>query len=86
MLPLSWSRKAIFVAAVAAALVATGCAREKPKPRLAYIERPVELLYATGADRLDNKRWSDAIAYFEEVERQHPYSEWSRPTSTICSK
>jgi outer membrane protein assembly factor BamD len=78
VLPLSWSRKAIFVAAVAAALVATGCAREKPKPRLAYIERPVELLYATGADRLDNKRWSDAIAYFEEVERQHPYSEWSR--------
>ena len=78
MLPLSWSRKAIFVAAVAAALVVTGCAGQKPKPRLAYVERPVELLYATGADRLDNKRWADAISYFEEVERQHPYSEWSR--------
>lgn len=78
MLPLPWSRKAIFAAAVAGALVVTGCAGQKPKPRLAYIERPVELLYATGADRLDNKRWADAISYFEEVERQHPYSEWSR--------
>jgi outer membrane protein assembly factor BamD len=74
----SWSRKAVFAAAIAGALVATGCAQEKPKPRLAYIERPVELLYATGADRLDARRWSEAIAYFEEVERQHPYSEWSR--------
>ncbi|WGM39961.1 Outer membrane protein assembly factor BamD [Caulobacter sp. NIBR1757] len=78
MLPLSWSRKAIFAAAVAGALVVTGCAGQKPKPRLAYIERPVELLYATGADRLDARRWADAISYFEEVERQHPYSEWSR--------
>lgn len=76
--PASWSRKAVFAAAVAGALVVTGCAGQKPKPRLAYIERPVELLYATGADRMDHKRWTDAIAYFEEVERQHPYSEWSR--------
>ncbi|MFN3856297.1 MAG: outer membrane protein assembly factor BamD [Caulobacter sp.] len=78
MLPASWSRKAVIFLAVAAALTATGCAREKPKPRLAYVERPVELLYATGAQRLDQRRWSEAIAYFEEVERQHPYSEWSR--------
>jgi outer membrane protein assembly factor BamD len=78
VLPASWSRKAILAVAAAAALVVTGCAGEKTKPRLAYIERPVELLYATGADRLDKGRWSDAIAYFEEVERQHPYSEWSR--------
>ena len=78
MLSASWSRKATILVAIAAALVVTGCAREKPKPRLAYIERPVELLYTTGAARLDQKRWTEAIAYFEEVERQHPYSEWSR--------
>ncbi len=59
-------------------LVAAGCAREKPKPRLAYEERPVELLYATGALKLDQHRWNEAVSYFQEVERQHPYSEWSR--------
>jgi outer membrane protein assembly factor BamD len=59
-------------------MVAAGCAREKPKPRLAYEERPVELLYSTGALKLDEHRWSEAVSYFQEVERQHPYSEWSR--------
>ncbi len=60
------------------ALAAAGCAREKPKPRLVYQERPVELLYSTGAAKLDDKHWAEAIDYFREVERQHPYSEWSR--------
>jgi outer membrane protein assembly factor BamD len=61
-----------------AALALAGCAGNKKKPKLAYEERPVELLYATGADRLDRGQWNQAVGYFEEVERQHPYSEWSR--------
>jgi outer membrane protein assembly factor BamD len=61
-----------------AALTLAGCAGREKKPRLAYEERPVELLYATGADRLDRGLWNQAVQYFGEVERQHPYSEWSR--------
>ncbi len=49
-----------------------------PKAELAYQERPVELLYGAGADKLDKRQWNDAVRYFDEVERQHPYSEWSR--------
>jgi len=62
------------------ALALSACAgnSKKNKPRLAYEERPVELLYSTGADRLDRRQWSQAVDYFQEVERQHPYSEWSR--------
>ncbi len=61
------------------ALALAGCSgTKKNKPRLAYEERPVELLYATGADRLDRGMWNQAVDYFQEVERQHPYSEWSR--------
>ncbi|MEY4257025.1 MAG: hypothetical protein RLZZ141_2252 [Pseudomonadota bacterium] len=45
---------------------------------MAYEERPVELLYAVGSERLDSKMWNEAINLFREVERQHPYSEWSR--------
>jgi outer membrane protein assembly factor BamD len=52
--------------------------RGKKKPQLAYEERPVELLYNAGAERLDRRQWNQAVEYFQEVERQHPYSEWAR--------
>ena len=58
-------------------VVVAGCAG-RDRPRLAYEERPVEALYNTGYQRLESRRWADAIDYFQEVERQHPYSEWSR--------
>ncbi len=66
------------MAAAVAALTVSACAGTKPRQRLAYEERPVELLYNTGYERLQSRRWADAIDYFQEVERQHPYSEWSR--------
>lgn len=64
--------------ALAAILTLSACAGTRPRPRLAYEERPVELLYNTGYQRLERNRWADAVDYFQEVERQHPYSEWSR--------
>jgi outer membrane protein assembly factor BamD len=77
LLSKSWARSALVVGVCGLALA--GCAGNgKKKPRLAYEERPVELLYATGADRLDRRQWAGAVNYFQEVERQHPYSEWSR--------
>jgi outer membrane protein assembly factor BamD len=74
----SWARPAIVAAFCA--LAVAGCSSLKPKPKLklAYEERPVELLYSTGADRMDHRQWGQAVEYFQEVERQHPYSEWSR--------
>jgi len=78
VLPRSTGRAAILILAIAVSLTVAGCAGKKEKPRLAYEERPVELLYSTGALRLDQGRWSEAVSYFQEVERQHPYSEWSR--------
>ena len=78
MLRHTWGRPAVILAVtVALSLGAAGCAK-KNKPKLVYEERPVELLYAVGADRLDRRQWNDAVEYFREVERQHPYSEWSR--------
>jgi outer membrane protein assembly factor BamD len=62
-----------------AAVAVSGCSLlKKKKPTLAYEERPVELLFSVGADDLDRHQWNDAVNYFREVERQHPYSEWSR--------
>ncbi len=71
--------RSAIVAALIVALAIAGCSTfKKKKPTLAYEERPVELLYSVGADRLDHHQWNDAVNYFREVERQHPYSEWSR--------
>jgi outer membrane protein assembly factor BamD len=65
--------------ALIAPLAVSGCGMlHKKKPTLAYEERPVELLYNTGANELDHHQWNDAVNYFQEVERQHPYSEWAR--------
>jgi len=60
------------------ALTVSACNRGANRPRLAYEERPVEALYNTGYARIQSRRWADAVDYFQEVERQHPYSEWSR--------
>jgi outer membrane protein assembly factor BamD len=68
-----------LILVLAAALTVTGCAgNRKPKARIAYEERPVDMLYLAGAKKLDAHHWTEAVDYFDEVERQHPYSEWSR--------
>jgi outer membrane protein assembly factor BamD len=65
--------------ALIVAVAVSGCSTfKKKKPTLAYEERPVELLFSVGASNLDHHQWNDAVNYFREVERQHPYSEWSR--------
>ncbi|WP_374515568.1 outer membrane protein assembly factor BamD [Brevundimonas sp.] len=72
-------RTGLILSAVAvSALTISACSGRGNRPRLAYEERPVEALYNTGYQRLESRRWADAIDYFQEVERQHPYSEWSR--------
>ena len=73
------SGRTAVVLAVIATLALGGCSSfKKKKPELTYQERPVELLFSIGADELDHHQWSDAVNYFREVERQHPFSEWSR--------
>lgn len=73
-------RKSAIIVLLAGASVAglTACSHKSKQEHLVYEERPVELLYNTGMENLDQKNWSDAILYFQEVQRQHPYSEWSR--------
>ena len=60
------------------ALALTACAGKRNQLEIATQQRPVDLIYNTGAARLDQRQWVDAVQYFHEVERQYPYSEWSR--------
>jgi len=77
-LPASKFRAGLILSAVAVSALTISACGNRARPRLAYEERPVEALYNTGYQRLEGRRWGDAIDYFQEVERQHPYSEWSR--------
>jgi outer membrane protein assembly factor BamD len=77
-LPASKFRSGLILMATAAAAMTLASCAGQPRQRLAYEERPVEALYNTGYQRLQSRRWTDAVDYFQEVERQHPYSEWSR--------
>lgn len=58
-------------------LVLTACGTSK-KERLAYVERPAELIYNQAVDEMDNRDWAQAKLLFQEVERQHPFSKWAR--------
>ena len=71
-------RAPIVIAVAALAALSVSACSTKKKTKISYEERPVELLYSTGAQRMDGRHWSEAAQYFDEVERQHPYSEWAR--------
>lgn len=42
-----------------------------------FAQMPVEELYNTAKDQMDKGSYNIAAKTFSEVERQHPYSEWS---------
>ena len=61
--------------APAAFLLLTACAGDKEE--LPYVERPVEQIYAEAGNAIDNGNYTKAAMLFDEVERQHPYSQWA---------
>lgn len=67
--------KALLAAGVAATAACAGTSRQE---QLAYIERPVEVIYDEATQSLDRRNWDLAAAQFNEVQRQHPYSVWAQ--------
>jgi outer membrane protein assembly factor BamD len=65
-----------LLALAAIALAATGCAGGDDDEE-EYVERPVADLYNQALDQLQDGDARQAAQDFEEVERQHPYSEWA---------
>jgi outer membrane protein assembly factor BamD len=65
----------VLLACVLSTFVLTGCASNKEQEALD--ETPVEELYNAAAQALDTKQYVRAAHMFEEVERQHPYSQWA---------
>ncbi len=72
------SRSVTLALIAACALPIAGCAGASKKGDLPYIARDVGTLYSAAKKRLDQSRYDEAAALFDEVERQHPYSIWAR--------
>ena len=53
------------------------CASKK-KEGIEYSERSLHQIYSTALQNLLNNDFAEASLEFEEVERQHPYSEWAK--------
>ncbi len=72
------TRIAALLLLPAVILPAAGCAGNKAKTDTAYIARDVNTLYSQAKRRLDQGNYEEAAKFFDEVERQHPYSVWAR--------
>ncbi len=67
-------RKPLLSAFVICAL--TACSGSGKK-EVSVESAPVETLYEQAKTAMDGEDYVEATKYFEEVERQHPYSQWS---------
>src|SRR3954454_20048647 len=73
------SRAAIVLFAVAPALALSACATGgKTKGDTAYVASDVSSLYGAAQRAMNTGDYDTAAGLFDEVERQHPYSEWAR--------
>ncbi len=70
--------QAASVVLMAASLTACIGGGRGPRETQQFNEEPVAEIYNRGADRLDDGRWTEAVASFREVERLYPYSSWAR--------
>jgi outer membrane protein assembly factor BamD len=78
---LARAKGAAVLLPVTAMMLLSGCAAlgaGKKKGDTAYVARDVETLYTEAKRRLDIGDYKAAAALFDEVERQHPYSDWAR--------
>lgn len=78
-------RTPIIMSATLLALAATACQAGNRNEELAYVERPVERIYNLALSELDKRDYNEAVLLFNEVERQHPYSEWARRSALMSA-
>ncbi|WP_159593574.1 outer membrane protein assembly factor BamD [Chelativorans xinjiangense] len=70
----------LVIAVAVTPLLLTACNAEKDLDLSTYVEQtePADALYNQGLANLNAGRMKEAIAKFEAVDRQHPYSEYAR--------
>jgi outer membrane protein assembly factor BamD len=82
---MSMLRSLAFLRPLALALCFIGliaCSEADEKP---YVEQPVEELYNDAMNALQQKDYGEAARLFDEVERQHPYSNWASKAQLMAA-
>jgi outer membrane protein assembly factor BamD len=75
-------RLGAVAAAALIGLALTACSSDEPP---AYVEKPVEELYNGALDAMQVGNYQEAARLFDEVERQHPYSEWASKAQLMAA-
>lgn len=72
-------RKILFVSAAALPLMLAACneGEDDDIEEITAKNETVDVLYTKAFDTFNERKYRAAIDQFEEVERQHPYSEWA---------
>ena len=60
------------------------CSSNKKK-EISYEERNLKTIYISALNKLNDDEYEEAVAEFDEVERQHPYSLWARKSIVMSS-
>lgn len=71
------SRQTFFALAMGLTLVAAAGCSSSGKSKDAYIEGSVEDLYNRATDLMAAGSYKKAAKFYDEVDRQHPYSSWA---------
>ena len=71
----------IFLAIIALGLSACSSTDQADQ----QVEEDVNVLYNKAAAALDDQDYANATKYFEEVERQHPYSKWATQAQLMAA-
>ncbi len=66
-----------FLLALLLIPVLAACSSDGDEKDALEAEKPVDVLYSKAAAAMDEGKYDTATKYFEEVERQHPYSQWA---------
>lgn len=74
-----------FVFVSVLALSACGTSSKKEEEAKLTADRPVETIYTEAADAMDAGKYKQAARLFNEVERQHPYSQWATQSQLMAA-
>lgn len=78
------TRPYLLISVLGSLALLTACGSSGDKQKLES-DRPVESLYHQAADALDRGEYNEAARLFEEVERQHPYSQWATQAEMMAA-
>lgn len=82
----AWRTVAVVAAIISGPLVLSACNKSIEGTLAAYEDdAPAGTLYNRGLGYMNAGKFGDAIKAFDEVDRQHPYSEWARKSLVMSA-